>query len=129
MTGLYSPHTAAEPTYGWHLVLDLHNCDPSLINNSEALRYWVTDLVKGIDMVPHGDPVIDYIRRPDPVTSGFTVVQLIETSSITAHLSPHLRTAHVDVFSCRVFDPAAVVRHTEKRFGGSGGHLAFLPRG
>lgn len=129
MTGTYSRHTAAEPTYGWHLVLDVHNCNPLLINNSEVLRDWVTTLVKAIDMIPYGEPTIVHFGHDNIITSGFSVVQLIETSSITAHLSPHLRTAHIDVFSCRVFDPVTVARHTERTFGGNGGHLTFLPRG
>lgn len=126
----YDPHcmVTEEPRYGWHLVLDLHGCSRDL-ENGAILREWVTNLVQHIGMKAYGPPVVDHFGHGDPVTSGYTVVQLIETSSITAHLSPHLGTAHIDVFSCRWFDPVAAIEFCESRLGGGPGRASFLPRG
>lgn len=105
------------PAYGWHLISDLRECDPKAIDDPDVLRRWVTELVDLLGMKAHGEPFIESFAHDDPVTAGYSVVQLITTSSITAHLSPHLGTAHVDVFSCRRFEPADAVHHTVQAFG------------
>lgn len=124
--------------YGYHLVLDIEECDPGLIDNPHVIRAWLRGaangapgLVQRIDMVPHGEPHIETFAHDDPVTAGYTAVQLIQTSSITAHFSPYLRTAHVDVLSCRWFPPAVALACTLEFFGTprSRGHATFLPRG
>ena len=125
----YLPHSLAAPRYGWMLTLDMHECDPLLIEDGTVLRTWVRDLVTKIGMTAFGVPIVRHFGHGDPVTSGYTVIQLIETSSITAHFSPHLRTAHIDVFSCKLFDPITVIAHTEQRLGGHGGFASFTPRG
>jgi S-adenosylmethionine/arginine decarboxylase-like enzyme len=132
-------HMGVQPRYGYHLVLDIEDCDPRKIDDARAIRSWlrgcgvdeVGGLVEHIGMVAHGDPIIESFAHDNPVTAGYTAVQLIETSSITAHFSPHLRTAHIDVFSCRAFDPVAVIDFTVKVFGtaDSHGRATFLPRG
>lgn len=126
---LPDPTTDDEPDYGWHLVLDLHDCIRASLDHPGTLHEWVTTLVPRIGMVPYGQPIVASFGHRDPRASGYTVVQLIETSSITAHLSPLLRTAHIDVFSCRAFDPVVVVEHTRRFLGGAGGRAIFLPRG
>jgi S-adenosylmethionine/arginine decarboxylase-like enzyme len=105
------------PAYGWHLISDLRECDPKAIDDYGTLRTWVIQLVKVLGMQAYGDPFIESFAHDDPVTAGYSVVQLITTSSITAHLSPHLGTAHIDVFSCRQFAPEAAVLHTVQAFG------------
>jgi hypothetical protein len=119
-------------------VLDIENCDRQIIDCRPLIYAWLRGieggeigLVKRIGMVAHGEPVIESFAHDDPVTAGFTAVQLIETSSITAHFSPHLRTAHIDVFSCRAFDPVVALDFTLGVFGTaeSTGHATFLPRG
>lgn len=128
-------HGAAR--YGHHLVLDLEGCDPAAIDDPALIRAWLRGgmggqgLVDRIGMVAHGDPWIESFAHDDPVTAGYTAVQLIETSSITGHFSPYLRTAHIDVFSCRWFEPQIVVAFTRGVFGGPDvhGRATFLPRG
>lgn len=125
--------------YGWSLVLDIENCDALAIDSARAIRSWlrgygvdeVGGLVERLGMVPHGEPYIETFAHDNPVTAGYTAVQLIETSSITAHFSPHLRTAHIDVFSCRWFKPTVALDWTLEVFGteSSHGRATFLPRG
>lgn len=127
----YPAHTAAyiEPRYGWSLHLDMEHCDSAALDDSAIIRGWVGDLVKRIGMIPFGEPTIQHFGHADPVTAGYTLVQLIETSSIVAHFSPFLLTLHLDLFSCREFDPATVIELTEEMFGGDSGHATLLPRG
>ena len=55
-------------------------------------------------MVPYGAPRI--VRFGDEHTGGYTLVQLIQTSSITAHFVDNVNDVYLDVFSCADFDPA-----------------------
>jgi S-adenosylmethionine/arginine decarboxylase-like enzyme len=36
--------------------------------------------------------------------AGYTLLQLIETSNISAHFAENLGQAYIDIFSCRAFD-------------------------
>ena len=55
-------------------------------------------------MKAYGDPiVVDF--GEDPKVSGFSAMQLIETSDITAHFSNKTNRAYIDVFSCKPFYP------------------------
>ena len=63
-------------------------------------------------MVPYGAPRI--VRFGDEHTGGYTLVQLIQTSSIMAHFVDNVNDVYLDVFSCSDFDPAvaaAIFRH------------------
>jgi S-adenosylmethionine decarboxylase len=103
--------TAADMVYGMELVMDIDGCSLELISDEAALRELAAGLVEVIGMKAYGDPILAHFGHADPVTSGWTLVQLIETSSIVAHFSDHLRRAHINVFSCRWFDVDAVVKY------------------
>ena len=52
-------------------------------------------------MVAHGEPWVKYFGSGDK--AGLTLVQLIETSNITAHFCEESGDAYIDVFSCKDF--------------------------
>jgi S-adenosylmethionine/arginine decarboxylase-like enzyme len=104
-------------TYGVELVMDLDECDLGVITDADRIREFAKRLVEHIKMRPYGEPVVEHFGHDDPITSGYTLVQLIETSSIVAHFSDALRRAHVNVFSCRAFDPRSAMDFTETFLG------------
>jgi len=55
----------------------------------------------------------------DEKVAGFSMVQLIETSLISAHFANLTNTVYLDVFSCKMYDPAAAAAFAQKFFGGS----------
>lgn len=60
-----------------------------------------------------GEPVCEHFATHDPDAAGYSLVQLIETSSITGHFVDRNGDAYIDVFSCKPFDvetARAVVR-------------------
>jgi S-adenosylmethionine decarboxylase len=128
----HEPNSVDAPTnyvvYGQHLVMDLGGCDLAAIADRDTIVGWVTDLVKKIEMVAYGDPIVEHFGHADPKTSGYTAVQLIETSSITAHFSDHLRSAHIDVFSCRDFTVADAMEFSASAFGATTGRYTWLHR-
>jgi hypothetical protein len=64
------------------------------------------DLVRRIDMVPYGEPQV--VKFGSGNKEGYTLVQLIETSNITAHFVEETNDMYLDVFSCKPFQPADV---------------------
>jgi len=90
--------------WGLHLVANAHKCNPRLISDPRNIELFAQTLVKRIDMVAYGKPLIQYFGHQDK--AGYTLVQLIETSNITAHFSDDTGDAYLDIFSCKPFDEA-----------------------
>jgi S-adenosylmethionine/arginine decarboxylase-like enzyme len=98
------PFDETSPLWGLHATFDLAGCSLDTIKNREAVGKFPALLCAEIGMKPYGPPLVELFGLQDPDTAGLTVVQLIETSSITGHFSPLRGTAYLDVFSCRFFN-------------------------
>lgn len=92
--------------WGYHLMLDCKSCNKN-VSDPKAIYDFNKELVQRIDMVAHGEPIIEFMLPGDP-KQGFSLVQLITTSNICAHFMDFDRTAYLDVFSCKEFDPNIV---------------------
>ena len=89
--------------WGYHLLLDCSGCNIDEIANRDNIYKFVKDLVDRIDMEAHGEPVIEYLLPGDP-KQGYSLMQLITTSNISAHFMELDGTAYFDIFSCKEFD-------------------------
>jgi S-adenosylmethionine/arginine decarboxylase-like enzyme len=125
-----SPHRTAdgELTFGMELVADIDDCDIAVITDPAALARYTAELVDRIKMTAYGKPWLQHFGHADPATSGYTVFQPIETSSIILHVSEGLRRVHINVLSCRKFDPDAVLEHGEAFFAGTDTTYSVLSR-
>jgi S-adenosylmethionine/arginine decarboxylase-like enzyme len=103
--------------WGYHTSLDCAGCNPELMQNKLLVRAWILHLVAEIGMTPVGAPIIEYTAGDHPDKAGFTVVQIIVTSSITAHFVDASGHIYVDVFSCREFSTATVQASIRNTFG------------
>jgi len=65
-------------------------------------------------MVPYGEPQI--VRFGSGNKAGYTLVQLIETSNITAHFCEETNDMYLDVFSCKPFNPTDVEEVVNEHF-------------
>lgn len=92
--------TETNRAWGKHLMLDLSGCPLDKIKNRENILEWNTALIKAIDMVPFGQPFLEYFDNHDP---GYTFTQIILTSNITAHFVDTHGGAYIDIFSCKTF--------------------------
>lgn len=90
--------------WGYHLILDCARCDASAITSADVLREFTKALVEDIKMNAYGEPQILHFGHNEVHLSGWTVVQLIETSNITGHFCDHSREGYIDIFSCKPFD-------------------------
>lgn len=114
--------------FGLELVMDIHNCDPAVISDADALRHYTAGLVERIKMKAYGEPWLHHFGHGNAITSGYTVFQAIETSSIIVHVSEAPRRVHANVFSCQHFDCQNALTYTESYFGGTDTTYTILSR-
>jgi len=107
----------ADRAFGMHMVLNLFGCDPATVADGPGIAAFAGDLVDRIGMQAYGPPQVPHFGWASEKTAGHTLVQLIETSLISAHFSPARAAMYLDVFSCRPFIPAAVAAFAADRFG------------
>ena len=92
--------------WGYHLIIDARNCEHWMITDPNNIYQFTKQLVKDIDMIAYGEPQIVMFGTGNK--KGYTLVQLIETSNITAHVVEETDDMYLDVFSCKDFDPHVV---------------------
>ena len=90
--------------WGKELVINALNCNKRLIACPKNIELFSGTLVKKIDMIAHGNPLIQYFGHGDK--AGYTLVQLISTSNITGHFSDDTGSSYINIFSCKEFDEA-----------------------
>ena len=101
--------------WGHHLIMNARKCTPSTIRSKRLIEDFSKVLVKEIDMVPYGKPKVVMFGTGNK--KGYTLVQLIETSNITAHFVEEKNDVYLDVFSCKVFDEKTVRQVVDFYFG------------
>ena len=79
-------------------------------------------------MQPIGEPHIEYTAENLIDKAGFTVIQIIVTSSIVAHFVDSLGHIYLDVFSCKQFDLEIVKQSVKSAFGCSTYKEHFIAR-
>ncbi len=91
----------SQKAWGLLASINLYQCDPKLINSPKAIKKFVVNLCRLIDMKRYGSPLIE--RFAEGPLEGYSMMQFIETSSITAHFDEQDNRAFVDIFSCQYF--------------------------
>lgn len=102
--------------YGQELILDLYDCDPKIIRSRKKLQEFVNQLCVLLKMRKYGRAIIPHFGHHTPHTAGFSLVQLIETSSITGHFSELWNSVYLNIFSCRPFNTKKAAQFTQKFF-------------
>jgi S-adenosylmethionine/arginine decarboxylase-like enzyme len=91
-------------SWGYHLLLDCKSCDKERITNPETLKEFVKVLIETIDMKAYGEPILKHFAEHNPEVAGYSLLQFIETSSITGHFCDRSGDCYIDIFSCKSFD-------------------------
>lgn len=102
--------------FGWELILDLYQCDPERIRSKDAIIRFAVELCDRIKMKRYGEPFVERFGLAKPHTAGYSLVQLIETSSIVMHFSEDTAAAYLNIFSCQSFDPHVVQKFAQEYF-------------
>ena len=89
--------------FGLHVLYDLYDCDPALLDRLDRLRALLHEAVRSVDMVALEACAHQY--QPQ----GVSVVLLVAESHMAIHTWPESGYAAVDFFSCRTdVDPLTV---------------------
>jgi len=97
--------------------IDIYGCDPETIRDAEKIKQFVRELCELIEMKRFGETVVVHFGENEKV-AGFSMLQLIETSLISAHFANQSNTTYLDVFSCKPYDPDVVEEFSRRFFGG-----------
>ena len=107
----------AENTWGIASSIDIYQCDPAIIRNANEIKRFVAELCEVIEMKRFGETQVVHFGEDDRV-AGFSMVQLIETSLISAHFANQTNTVYLDVFSCKAYNPETVQKFAQDFFKG-----------
>lgn len=107
--------------------IDVYHCNPDTIRNADEIRRFVVELCELIDMKRYGETQVVHFGAEERV-AGFSMVQLIETSLISAHFVNLTNTVYLDVFSCKTYDPEQVRVFAQTFFGGDRSNLSVTLR-
>jgi len=89
-------------SWGYHSILNIAGCNPRSIRCSKHIKLFSKELVKRIDMKSYGNPKIVMFGTGNK--KGYTLIQLIETSNISAHFCEEDNAIFLDVFSCKQYN-------------------------
>lgn len=109
---------AAEQVWGIATAIDIYDCNPATIRDAAAIRRFVIELCDLIEMKRFGETLVVHFGEDEKV-AGYSMVQLIETSLISAHFANLTNVTYLDVFSCKPYDPDVVAEFARDYFGGS----------
>ena len=101
--------------WGVSTCIDLYDCDLSLMQNADAIRKFVVLLCDRIKMRRYGETQVVFFGD-EPRVQGFSMIQLIETSLISAHFADESQTIYLDVFSCAPYDSEDAARFAADYF-------------
>ena len=89
-----------QDVWGISTSIDIYNCNPQKIRDSNYIKQFVNDLCDTIAMKRFGETQVIHFGEDEKV-AGFSMTQLIETSLISAHFANLTNTIYLDVFSCQ----------------------------
>ena len=107
-----------ENIWGIASAIDIYNCDAGKIRDAEKIRSFVIELCELIEMRRFGDTLVVHFGEDERV-AGYSMVQLIETSLISAHFANQTNATYLDVFSCKPYVPETVQSFAQEYFGGT----------
>jgi len=114
--------------FGYELVMDLSDCDLSVMSSKKKLAEYVNKLCKLIKMKKYGKVQLPYFGLEKPQTKGYSLLQFIETSSITGHFSEYWRKSYINIFSCKPYNHRLAANFTKEFFGSKHAKIRFLVR-
>ena len=105
--------------WGKSTSIDLYTCNPKKIRNKSYIKQFVKELCELIKMKRFGPTKVVHFGADEKV-AGFSMVQLIETSCLTAHFCNYTNAVYLDVFSCGEYDENTVAVFAKQCFEAEG---------
>ena len=101
--------------WGFHMMIEVKACEIQRATDPEYIGHFIKDLVRLIEMVAYGEPQLVHFAD-NTEKAGWTVIQLIETSSIVGHFLDINGDLYMDIFSCKDFNEFRVIGAIESHF-------------
>ena len=114
----------------WGLLtsVDLHGCHAETIRDPDEIRRFTSELCQRLAVKPFGEPqVIEF--GVDPRIHGYSLTQLIESSLVSGHFAEQTNSVYLDIFSCKYYDPAEMVRFSTEFFAAKQSEAVAVLRG
>lgn len=128
----FSPPTLEEYTrsnaWGMATSVDIHNCNPNTIRNKDAIKRFTKELCRRLGVKMFGETTVVNFGA-DPRVSGFSLVQLIETSLVSGHFANKTNSVYLDVFSCKFYDAREIIDFALSFFEGTSHNAHCILRG
>ncbi|MBU2617028.1 MAG: S-adenosylmethionine decarboxylase [Nanoarchaeota archaeon] len=115
-----------EKSWGKFVAVDLNGCDES-IRESVMIRNFISGLCDVIGMKMKGSLHLERFGVGE--LDGYSCIQFIETSSVTAHFDEKDSRAFIDIFSCKDFDEGVAADFCKEFFNASEANVRVLERG
>lgn len=118
-----------EETNAWGLAIsiDMAKCNPKTIRDPVKIKDFIIKICDYIDMKRYGEPLIERFGESERV-SGYSFVQLIQTSCISGHLIEETDGACIDIFSCKSYPPEKTVQFCKSFFEAKKARFTVLNR-
>jgi len=114
--------------WGYHLIMDCKNGDLEKVKSPKHIKDFVKELVQEINMIAFGEPKLHHFATHNKDAAGYSLVQLIETSSITGHFVDKNGDCYIDIFSCKDFDVEVAKKVVNKFFSPKKIKITYLNR-
>jgi S-adenosylmethionine/arginine decarboxylase-like enzyme len=101
--------------WGLSTAVDLHDCDPELLKDPEAIRDYTSKICKLIDAKPWGPCHLNNFGT-NPDVFGYSMAQLVETSLVSGHFANKTNRIFLDIFSCKYYNPLMAVQFSKDYF-------------
>jgi len=102
--------------YGKELIMDLYDCDQKILGSKKKILEYLNKICNLIKVKKYKKPIIERFGFGKDFALGFSFIQLIESSSITGHISELWNRAFINIFSCGLFDDKKAKNFTKKFF-------------
>ena len=100
--------------WGKIVIINLYGCKKELLKDKQYLKDFAKLVCKEIGMKPHWEAMVEGFWKWNLKWN--SMLQFIETSSISVHLDEVWNRAFIDIFSCQEFDDRKAKRFCENYF-------------
>lgn len=101
--------------WGMAVSIDLYDCDQATIRDRVLLETFTHELCDLLNVTRYGPTQLVRFGT-DPAVCGYSMVQLIESSLVSAHFAETSNAVYLDIFSCAYYDAAAAVEFAKQFF-------------
>ena len=114
--------------WGYSLHVTLQKCQKDKIREGKFISYAFSKIVDFVKMTAYGETQLIHFGK-DPKVTGYSAILFLEESNLTGHFVEGDDSAHIDLFSCKQFDPTETANYIKELFEAKTFSYSFLKRG